>query len=240
MYGQGTGAASARGRWGADRGLAIIRLLGLPVIFFGERFVEAPEQVSGPFPYVFAAAALYAVGALGLSYSPYRGAITPAFYVGLDLVFICGLALASGGETSEARRALFLPPLAAAFLLRPWQMVLAGVAAISGYVLVGALEPPIGVLEVPDFVAVQAAYIAWFAVAATILCWTLTLRARRIEQLDRERGRLVAKHSRRRSGSAGGFQRHSTTRRCRTCSPYGSTSTKRRTVSRSASTASVG
>jgi len=41
-------------------------------------------------------------------------------------------------------------------------------------------------------VATQSLYIAWLSAAASILSWTLTARARRIEQLAAERGLLVA------------------------------------------------
>ena len=185
-----TGAQPARG--GADRGLALIRLVALPVILVGELVIEAPDETTGAFPVVFALTALYAVGALVLTYSGLRHVVAPVTYVALDLLFLAALSLASGGETSEVRRAFFLPPVAAAFLLRPALTALASAAAVAAYLGVSLVNPPAGEFADANFVAVQAGYIAWFGFAATVLSFTLAAGQRRIEELAADRGRLVA------------------------------------------------
>ena len=187
--------AVAAGAWEqreVARSLAWIRVAALPVIVLGERLVDAPRETTGAFPYVLGALAVYAGGALALSYSSRRRAVTPAVYVALDLVFVSALSLATGGETSEVRRAFFLPPAEAAFLLRPALTALVSAGAVGAYVTVGLADPPAGELSDPPFVLVQALYIAWFGMAATIFSVALTARARRIGELAAERGRLVA------------------------------------------------
>ncbi len=52
------------GRREAERSLALIRVVALPVIFVGERVVDAPAETSGAFPVVLAVTAVYAVGVL--------------------------------------------------------------------------------------------------------------------------------------------------------------------------------
>ncbi len=111
MAGPTAGVASERRpHFGADRGLALIRLLTLPVAVLGERLLRFPGEANGAFPYVVLVATIYAVGVLALTYSPYRYTVPPVIYVGVGLLLICALALSSGGETSEVRRAFFLPP----------------------------------------------------------------------------------------------------------------------------------
>ena len=176
----------------ADRSLALIRLAALPVVFVGERIADSPDETTGAFPVVFALSAVYAGGALAVTRSRLRRWTPPSVYVGLDLLALVALALASGGETSEVRRAFILPPFEAAFLLRPSLTGLTGAAAVAAYLLVSLLDPPAGSLADPDFVVVQSAYGAWFGLAATVLSVGLTRRGRRMEALAAERGRLVA------------------------------------------------
>lgn len=185
-------AARASDHPEVERSLAWIRVAALPVIALGERLADAPQETTGAFPYVLGALAVYAGGALALSYSGRRRTTAPAVYVGLDLAFISALSLASGGETSEVRRAFFLPPVEAAFLLRPALTALVSAAAVGAYLAVGLADPPAGELADPPFVFAQALYIAWFGIAATLFSAALTARTRRVGELAAERGRLVA------------------------------------------------
>ena len=186
-------AARAEGERGdADRGLALIRLVAVPVIVLSERLVEAPGERSGAFLPILAAAAVYAAASLAVAFSRYRRRVAPAAYVGLDLVMIAALSVASGGETSAVRHAFFLPPLAAAFLLRPSATVLTSVATVIAYGAVALLDPPVEESSDPGFALSQGLYVAWFGLAATVFCRALTARERRVEELVSERGRLVA------------------------------------------------
>ena len=185
-------SGAREGRTDAIRALAIIRLAALPVVFVGERIVQAPDEASGAFAAAFAATALYALGAFALAYSPRRASVAPPVYIGLDLFFVSALALASGGETSEVRGAFFLPPVVAAFLLGPAWTAATSAAATAAYVAVSFLAPPVGELASWRFVVVQAGYIAWLGFAATILSTWRSRRERQVDDLARGRGRLVA------------------------------------------------
>jgi two-component system NarL family sensor kinase len=177
----------------ADRGLALIRLAAIPVIYIGERLVPHPTLEGDPFDYILAATAVYALAAFVTAYLPRRRAIPGIAYAVLDLAFICALTYTSGGAFSQLRYAFFLLPIGAAFLLRPEQT--AGVSAISigAYVAISLTHPATGHGRDFEFVLTQAVYLCWMAVAAILLSRVLTRRAERIVQLATDRGRLVAR-----------------------------------------------
>ena len=174
----------------ADRGLALIRVAAVPVIFAGERLVAHPTLETDPFDYLIAAAAVYAVIAFAAAYISRRPPLPGVVYAVLDLGLICALTWSSGGAFSQLRYAFFLLPIGAAFLLPPRQT--AGVSAFSvlAYVAISLAHPATHRGDL-DFVLTQAVYLCWMALAAILLSRVLTRRAERIAQLATDRGRLV-------------------------------------------------
>jgi len=176
----------------ADRALAIIRLAVVPVILVGDRLVAHPKIGQDPFDLIIGLTALYAVLALGLSFSPYAFRVPRAVYPALDLVAICALAYVSGGPFSQLRYAFFVMPVGAAFLLRPAQTVLWSLTAVIAYLAVSLLHPATSDARDLAYVSTQSLYLLWMGLAAVVLSVLLTRRADRISALAATRGRLVA------------------------------------------------
>ena len=174
------------------RGLALIRLAALPVIFVGERLVEHPKLAGDPFDAVLAATAVYALLAFVASLTRRGRAVPGVAWALLDLAFICALAYTSGGPFSQVRYAFFVLPVGAAFLLRPPLTVLASVAVVAAYVGVSLPHPATQHGADLEFVLTQALYVAWVGLAAVVLSVILTRRGDRIDQLAALRGQLVA------------------------------------------------
>jgi two-component system NarL family sensor kinase len=176
----------------AARGLALIRVAAVPVIFIGERLVEHPTLKTDPFDYILVGAAIYALVALTIAYSRYRSSIPGVAYATLDLGLICALTYYSGGAFSQLRYAFFLLPIGAAFLLTPALTAGASVVSVLAYVVISLTHPATEARSDLEFVLTQAVYLSWMAVAAILLARALTRRAERIIQLATDRGRLVA------------------------------------------------
>jgi two-component system NarL family sensor kinase len=174
-----------------DRRLGLIRVAAMPVIFAGERLVAHPTLEKDPFDYILAAAAVYSLIALAVSYSRYRGAVPGVIYPALDLSLICALTYTSGGAFSQLRYAFFLLPVSAAFLLTPRLTAGVSVVAVGAYVAVSLSHPATGRGRDLEFVLIQAVYLCWMALAAVLLAQVLTRRAERITQLAADRRRLV-------------------------------------------------
>ena len=179
-------------REGATRGLALIRLAAVPVIFAGQRLIEHPSLASVPFDDVLAVTAVYALAAFGASFTRRGRAVPGLVYATLDLIAICALAYTSGGPFSEARFAFFFLPVCAAFLLVPAMTALASLVTVVAYVLISLPNPATAGTEHLEFVLTQALYVSWMGLAAVVLSVVLTRRSRRIDQLATLRGRLVA------------------------------------------------
>ena len=175
----------------AERMLALVRLVALPVIFFGERLVAHPEASSGPFGEVLFAAALYAVAAFAVVHTRAGPRIPLLAYAGLDLAFLCALTYTSGGPFSQMRFAFFLVPLVAAVLMRPWPTAAVSMATILAYLAISLLHPA-GGFGSAGLEAAQAFYLMWTGISATLFSHMLTRRNESIDALAASRGRLVA------------------------------------------------
>ena len=174
------------------RGLALIRLAALPVIFAGERLVDHPKLAGDPFDAILAATAVYALVAFVASRSAWGRVVPGAAWPLLDLAFICALVYTSGGPFSEVRYAFFVLPVGAAFLLRPRLTVIASVAVVVAYLAVSLPHPATQQGADFEFLATQALYVGWVGLAAVVLSVILTRRGDRIDQLAALRGQLVA------------------------------------------------
>ncbi len=193
----------------ADRVLGLIRLTALPVIFLGERIVPHHAAQSDLFVPILVIAAVYAVGALFVTYVPGAEVVPGTAYAALDLAFICALTYTSGGPFSQLRYAFFLVPLGAALLLRPRLTALASLASVLAYILIALTHP--ATAERDEAVRLEVTYsfyLAWMGVAAVLLSGLLTRRTEQVQALADSRGRLVAQaldaedHERRRLAEA--------------------------------------
>lgn len=197
------------GGWQADRVLGLIRLTALPVIFLGERIVPHHAAQSELFVPILVIAAVYAVGALFVTYVPGAEVVPGTAYAALDLAFICALTYTSGGPFSQLRYAFFLVPLGAALLLRPRLTALASLASVLAYILIALTHPATADRdEAVRLEVTYSFYLAWMGVAAVLLSGLLTRRTDEVKALADSRGRLVAQaldaedHERRRLAEA--------------------------------------
>jgi two-component system NarL family sensor kinase len=181
----------------AELGMAVVRVVLVPLVAVGASAVDHPGGDSDLFPAVVAVVAVYAVALLvghalavagRLSLPDWEGRVEPI----VDLAAIAALTYTSGGPYSEARLAFFALPIVAAFRLRPRLTAAWTGAAIAAYVLISALHPATKSSADVDAIVVHALFLAWAGAAAVVLSWLLGQRDRRIRAHAEERGRLVA------------------------------------------------
>ncbi len=175
----------------ADRLLAVVRLLGVPLALVAERLVPHPQAASGPFPALLALAAAWALLMLGLALrAPHRA---PRAAPAVDLVLLVALTWTSGGPFSPLVAALAVVPVAAALLGVPATTALAAAAAVAAYLLLAALHPARDARDDAAAIEVAAALVlAWTGLAATLVSVVLARRAAQVAALAASRGRLVS------------------------------------------------
>ena len=181
----------------AGLGMAVVRLVLVPLVAVGASAVDHPGGNSDLFPAVVAAVAVYAVALLvahalaaagSLSLPEWEGRVEPV----VDLAAIAALTYTSGGPYSEARLAFFALPVVAAFRLQPGLTAAWTGAAIAAYVAISLVHPVTNSSADVDAIVVHALFLAWAGAAAAVLSWLLGQRDRRIRADAEERGRLVA------------------------------------------------
>lgn len=160
-------------------------------VVVGGAVVGAPQTLDSAFPYVAGAAAVYAMAGFALA-ADGRRPIPLGASLGIDILFVALLALASGGSASEVRHAFLLPAVAAMLLLRPGQSALLAGGAVLAYVAIVLLHYPGSQLRPLDRVIVEGLYLSLGAVLVVATATVLSRRAERIEGLAEERRRLVA------------------------------------------------
>lgn len=183
---------------GARLALALLRATLLVVIIITEQLVDAEQLGHSGFFVILGVATLYAATDIGLAL---RGSQGPAAHAlrriqpGLDVGLLAGLVYASGGAFSDARKAFFVIPLAAAFNERPratasWSLL---AVAVFTFVAVLAAGHPHGVINSWQRVTVnQDLYLAWTGSAATLLALALRRRSAHTHELALSRQRLVS------------------------------------------------
>jgi two-component system NarL family sensor kinase len=172
--------------------VALVRVGALPVLLLCEWLVDRKWLSSKPFYLVLAAAALYALGTLVASIrSPERpkGGFRP--YAVLDLTFLAGLAVASGGAHSQVRYAFPIVPLGAGFVSQPRDTAAALVGALCAWLAVGLSDPLVEGGWDWKYVAVQTLGLGYGGGAALALSFVLSGWRRRLEGLARARQELV-------------------------------------------------
>ncbi|MHB8659827.1 MAG: sensor histidine kinase [Solirubrobacteraceae bacterium] len=175
----------------AVRGLALLRVLLLPIVFAGDRLVDHPMVGTVNFDIVLGVATVYSALMLRDSWRP-RGprAATGAMIV-CDLVLVGALAYESGGAFSELRAAFLALPLGAALLLAPRRTVAISLATVATYLVVAIIHPATRAEPISATIA-HGLYVLWIGIAAVVLATLLDERRERITALSTARGRLVA------------------------------------------------
>ena len=179
----------------ADRLIAVLRIVAVPVLIAGPLVVEHPAPTRIAFKVVVGAFAAYALVTALLAQRglPRAGSRGPLVLVALDLAFAMALSYTSGGAFSQVRFAFLFAPLTAAFRMRFRFSLAVSAAAVVLYV-VQALDHPSRSSEGDwaPFVFVQAGYLAWLGLAASLLAYLLERREQDVDRLLAARQLLVA------------------------------------------------
>jgi two-component system NarL family sensor kinase len=182
---------------GAAVALAFLRPMLLGVIVVSEKLLDARQLASAWFFVVLGLASLYALGgiiaAIGAADSRCSRAIARV-QPGLDLILLSLLAYTSGGAFSDARKAFFVVPLAAAFSERPRTTAMWSLLAVATFSAQAVLAGghPAGVLNTWQRVTLsQDLYLAWTGAAGTLLALALRRGSANTEELASSRQRLV-------------------------------------------------
>jgi two-component system, NarL family, sensor kinase len=172
----------------ADRLFGYLRLGAVPLLIAGGLFVAHPRTDNDFFFIAVGSFAVYAVLAIGLA-----GRAPGWILTATDLCFAGILSFTSGGAFSQLRFAFVFAPLASAFRRRP-ALTLAASLAAAGIYLGQALAHPSRTLRADaiSFAVIQAAFLLWIGLVATILSLLLARHERGLERLLVARQLLVA------------------------------------------------
>ena len=187
----------AREDRGAALALALLRATLVVVIFCSEQLVDDRQLADSYFFVVLGVATVYA--AIGIAVV-LRPSIVPGartlvrLQPGFDVLLLVGLTYTSGGAYSDARKAFFVIPLAAAFSERPRSTANWSLLAVVSFTIQAAVAGghPHGAINTwPRLTLNQDLYLAWTGAAATLLAFALRRRSARIEEMAHDRQRLV-------------------------------------------------
>jgi two-component system NarL family sensor kinase len=182
---------------GAALALALLRATLVVIILVCEQLVDARQLGDSYFFAVLGIAAAYA--AVGIVLAIHPSAIPGSrtlmrLQPGLDVLLLVGLTYTSGGAYSDARKAFFMIPLAAAFSERPWTTARWSLLAVGLFTVQAAVAGghPHGAINTwPRLTLNQDLYLAWTGAAATLLALSLRWRSAQIRELAQTRQRLV-------------------------------------------------
>jgi two-component system NarL family sensor kinase len=182
---------------GATVATALLRVLLVAVVFVTEQLVDARQLGHSGFFVTLGIAAVYALAGVVIALRG-TGARTARIFAflqpGFDVLLLAAAVYTSGGAFSDARKAFFVIPLAAAFSERPrytasWSLL---AVAVFSFVSVLAGGHPQGVLNTWERVTLnQDLYLTWTGAAATMLALGLRRRSAHTEELAASRQRLV-------------------------------------------------
>lgn len=177
--------------------LALLRATLLVVILVSEQLVDANQLVTSGFFVVLGIGAVYSLAwvvftlrrpiDVGPSVLQRRQSV-------FDVLLLTALAYTSGGAYSDARKAFFVIPLAAAFSERPRFTANWSIFAVVAFTLQAAVaggHPP-GVANTWTRLTLnQDLYLAWSGAVATLLAFALRRRSTQVKELAQIRQRLV-------------------------------------------------
>lgn len=164
----------------AERLVAWLRLPAIALVGLGEVVTASSQRRAG-----FAVAlTAFAVWAVAVFIWVHLRAVGPAFGVMtaiVDITAITALTFLSGGAGSQARVAYALIPLGLAFRFRVRLTAVASSLVVVAY-LTQAFSHPSRARGV-NYILLQAGYLTWLGIAATLLAWMLARRTKRIGEL---------------------------------------------------------
>ena len=176
----------------AERRIAWLRLAAIPLIAAARTLPHPNPEKTGFFVAIGVVGAYAVVACLWV----YSRPVTRRFALGAtaaDVAAITLLAVLSGGAFSEARLTYVLIPTAVAFRFRPSLTAVAGATTVVAYLAQAVVHPASRSEEHAErFIAVQAGYLLWLAVAAVLLSAVLERRTTRAAELADARRRLMA------------------------------------------------
>jgi two-component system, NarL family, sensor kinase len=176
---------------------ALLRALLVAVIFVTEQLVDTRQLGHSGFFVTLGVAAIYSlagvvIAARGVGTRTAR--IVSFLQPGFDVLLLAAAVYTSGGAFSDARKAFFVIPLAAAFSERPRYTASWSLLAVAMFTFVSVLAGghPQGALNTWARVTLnQDLYLTWTGAAATLLALGLRRRSAHIEELADSRQRLV-------------------------------------------------
>lgn len=182
---------------GAAVALAVLRATLVAVILLTEQLVDAQQLGSSGFFVILALAALYALVGIVVAVRGWTGRAArtlASLQPGLDVLLLAGLVYTSGGSYSDARKAFFVIPLAAAFSERPRSTAAWSLLAVTAFSFVAVLaggHPQRAINNWQRLTLNQDLYLAWTGAAATLLALALRRRTAHIAELAASRQHLV-------------------------------------------------
>lgn len=182
---------------GARVALALLRALLVILVFVTEQLVDARRLGDSGFFAVLAVAAAYALAGIVVAASgsgTKSARIVSFLQPGFDVLLLAAVVYTSGGAFSDARKAFFVIPLAAAFSERPrstagWSLL--AVCVFSFVALLVRDHFQAGPYSWQRVMLNQDLYLAWTGAAATLLALGLGRRSAHIAELANSRQRLV-------------------------------------------------
>lgn len=177
--------------WTRARWLGLVRLIVSVTVIAGEVLNTDPRTVWPLFAALGAVAVLYSVATIvaadRLDGEPSGTAMTTL----ADLALLMGLTIASGGPTSEVRRAYLVLPLAAALVAQPRAVAAWATAAFCAYSVTALPAADPSEATAAD-VAAHALYVACAGAVGVLLSVALRQREREILRLAEAHGRLAS------------------------------------------------
>ena len=160
--------------------MAWLRLPAIALVALGEVVTASPERHDG-FVVALTAFAVWAVAVFVWVHLRKVGSAFGLMTAIVDITAITVLAFLSGGAGSQVRVAYALVPLGLAFRFRVRLTAVASGLVVLAY-LAQAFSHPSSTREV-SYILLQAGYLAWLGIAATLLAWMLARRTQRIGEL---------------------------------------------------------
>ncbi len=174
----------------SERIVAWLRLPAIALLAVGETAAAAREDGAG----FYVAIAVFAAWALGVVIWVHWRPATEALGLltaAVDIAAITALTFLSGGGFSEARIAYALVPITLAFRFRPTLTAIGGTAVVVAYLAQALSHPSLSEDRAGRFIAVQAGYLIWIAVATSLLSLVLARRTRQIGELALQSRQLL-------------------------------------------------
>jgi two-component system NarL family sensor kinase len=177
--------------------LALLRATLLIVILVSEQLVDAHRLATSGFFVILGLGSVYSAAWLVKALrrpTDARPSTLQRLQPVLDVLLLTALTFTSGGAYSDARKAFFVIPLAAAFSERPRTTAYWSIFAVGAFTLqatVAGGHPP-GVINTwPRLTLNQDLYLAWSGAVATLLAFVLRRRTSQVKELAQIRQRLV-------------------------------------------------